>query len=248
MQIAFHTDPGVKRDENQDYVGAFTNQQKIVMVVVADGVTSTEGGEVASAMAVEHFGHAWEENDIETIKSAILWLKKTTSAENSIMIEAGQRFNDLKTMATTLVLAVLFDEQVVIGNLGDSKAFLLHHNNLEQISFDHNLKNELIRTGTVSKEKAENVPNANSVTRFLGVDNHAEIEISQHVFVENDMLLLTSDGITKVLDEATIKQIMREKTPFFLRACELIQSANDNGAPDNVTALLVSRNNEEDTK
>lgn len=61
MQIAFHTDSGIKRQENQDYVGAFTNQVNRVMVMVADGVTSTEGGDVASAMAVEHFGHAWEQ-------------------------------------------------------------------------------------------------------------------------------------------------------------------------------------------
>ncbi|CBL91937.1 MULTISPECIES: protein phosphatase 2C domain-containing protein [Leuconostoc] len=248
MQIAFHTDSGVKRNENQDYVGAFTNQKGNVMVMVADGVTSTEGGEVASAMAVEHFGHAWEKTTIETIKPSIAWIKETVALENDVIIEAGQRFDDLKTMATTLVLAILFDEQVVIGNLGDSKAFLLHHNSLKQISFDHNLKNELVRTGTVSQKQAENVPNANSVTRFLGVDRHADIEIGQHKFSDEDMLFLTSDGITKVLNKTTIKQIMRTATTLDLRAHELIRSANNNGASDNVTALLVSRNNEEDTK
>lgn len=248
MQIAFHTDSGVKRNENQDYVGAFTNQKGNVMVMVADGVTSTEGGEVASAMAVEHFGHAWGKTTIETIKPSIAWIKETVAFENDVIIEAGQRFDDLKTMATTLVLAILFDEQVVIGNLGDSKAFLLHHNSLKQISFDHNLKNELVRTGTVSQKQAENIPNANSVTRFLGVDRHADIEIGQHKFSDEDMLFLTSDGITKVLNKTTIKQIMRTATTLDLRAHELIRSANNNGAPDNVTALLVSRNNEEDTK
>ncbi|MFR8085847.1 MAG: PP2C family protein-serine/threonine phosphatase, partial [Leuconostoc gelidum] len=110
------------------------------------------------------------------------------------------------------------------------------------------LKNELVRTGTVSQKQAENIPNANSVTRFLGVDRHADIEIGQHKFSDEDMLFLTSDGITKVLNKTTIKQIMRTATTLDLRAHELIRSANNNGAPDNVTALLVSRNNEEDTK
>ncbi|MEX0380389.1 protein phosphatase 2C domain-containing protein [Leuconostoc sp. MS02] len=248
MQIAFYTDSGAKRVENQDYVGAFTNQKGCVMVVVADGVTSTEGGEVASAMAVEHFGYAWEKTTIETINPSITWLKETVIFENDVILEAGKRFDDLKTMATTLVVAVLFEEQVIIGNLGDSKAFLLHQDNLNQISFDHNLKNELVRTGTVSQAQAENVPNANSVTRFLGVDRHADIEIKQHAFSEDDMLFLTSDGITKVLNKTTIKKIMTAKTTLDLRAHELIRSANRNGASDNVTALLVSRNNEEDTK
>lgn len=248
MQIAFHTDPGTKRDENQDYVGAFTNQKGTIMVIVADGVASTEGGEVASAMAVERFGHAWESTTIDTIKLATHWIAETTAHENNVILDVGKRFDDLKIMATTLVLSILFDEQVLVGNLGDSKAFLLHQNSLRQLSFDHNLKNELIRAGTVSQVDAENVPNANSVTRFLGVDEHANIEIKQYPFVGDDLLFLTSDGITKVLDDESIKRIMRADMTLDMRACELIRAANSQGTPDNVTALLVSRHNKKDTK
>lgn len=248
MQVAFHTDSGVQRQENQDYVGGFTNQAGRLMVLVADGVTSTHGGEVASAMAVEHFGHAWESTTIEAIKPTIDWLKHTTLAENQAILAAGHRFDDLKHMATTLVIAIVFDDQIVIGNLGDSKAFLLQDNQLTQVSCDHNLKNELLKTGTLSQSDAENLPQANSVTRYLGVDDHAEIEISQYPFTADDMLFLTSDGITKVLDQSTIQQIMQEATTLDMRAYELIAAANRHGAPDNVTALLVSRNSEEDTK
>ncbi|PAV32164.1 serine/threonine protein phosphatase [Leuconostoc lactis] len=248
MQVAFHTDSGVKRQENQDYVGGFTNQAGRLMVTVADGVTSTRGGEVASAMAVEHFGHAWETTTIETMKSTIDWLKETTHQENQAILAAGQRFEDLKQMATTLVIAVIFDDQIVLGNLGDSKAFLLHDQVLTQISCDHNLKNELVRAGTMSQAEAERLAQANSVTRYLGVDDRADIEIAQYPFVANDMLFLTSDGITKVLDVGTMTDIMQQATTLDMRAYELISAANRNGAPDNVTALLVSRDNEEDTK
>lgn len=248
MQVAFHTDSGVKRQENQDYVGGFTNQAGRLMVMVADGVTSTRGGEVASAMAVEHFGHAWETTTIETMKSTIDWLKETTHQENQAILAAGQRFEDLKQMATTLVIAVIFDDQIVLGNLGDSKAFLLHDQVLTQISCDHNLKNELVRAGTMSQAEAERLAQANSVTRYLGVDDRADIEIAQYPFVANDMLFLTSDGITKVLDVGTMTDIMQQTTTLDMRAYELIAAANRNGAPDNVTALLVSRDNEEDTK
>ncbi len=218
------------------------------MVMVADGVTSTRGGEVASAMAVEHFGHAWETTTIETMKSTIDWLKETTHQENQAILAAGQRFEDLKQMATTLVIAVIFDDQIVLGNLGDSKAFLLHDQVLTQISCDHNLKNELVRAGTMSQAEAERLAQANSVTRYLGVDDRADIEIAQYPFVANDMLFLTSDGITKVLDVGTMTDIMQQATTLDMRAYELISAANRNGAPDNVTALLVSRDNEEDTK
>lgn len=248
MQVAFHTDSGVKRQENQDYVGGFTNQSGRLMVMVADGVTSTQGGEVASAMAVEHFGHAWENTTIETIKPTIDWLKKIAQQENQAILAAGQRFEDLQQMATTLVIAVIFDEQVVVGNLGDSKAFLLHEQVLSQISCDHNLKSELVRAGTMSQAAAEKLAQANSVTRYLGVDDNADIEIAQYPFVADDMLFLTSDGITKVLDPVTVTDIMQQATTLDMRAYELISAANRNGAPDNVTALLVSRDSEKDTK
>jgi len=195
-------------------------------------------------MAVEHFGHAWETTTIETMKSTIDWLKETTHQENQAILAAGQRFEALKQMATTLVIAVIFDDQIVLGNLGDSKAFLLHDQVLTQISCDHNLKNELVRAGTMSRAEAERLAQANSVTRYLGVDDRADIEIAQYPFVANDMLFLTSDGITKVLDVGTMTDIMQQATTLDMRAYELISAANRNGAPDNVTALLVSRDNE----
>ena len=247
MQIAFHTDSGIKRQENQDYVGAFTNQVNRVMVMVADGVTSTEGGDVASAMAVEHFGHAWEQTTCNSMLAISTWLKETAVYVNDVILAASQRYEDLNRMATTLVLAVIFDDQIIIGNLGDSKAFLLHKNRLKQISFDHNLRNELLRAGTITKKAAEEMPNGDSVTRFLGVDDQTNIEIDQHPFLQKDMLFLTSDGITKVLSNTNIKRIMQEKISLDLRAKKLIASANQQGAPDNVTALLVSRDDEKDT-
>merc|ERR1712127_925467 len=91
-------------------------------------------------MTVEHFGHAWESSDLETIVPTIAWLKKQAKIENDAIIKAGQRFQELSQMATTVVLALLFDEKVVIANLGDSKAFLLHNNQLTQLSNDHILK------------------------------------------------------------------------------------------------------------
>ena len=248
MQVAFYTDPGARRSENQDYVGAFTNQVGRVMVMVADGVTSTEGGDVASAMAVEHFGNAWTKTTIETIAPINDWLRKMTSLENDAILQAGERFDDLKKMATTFVLAVLFDDQVVIGNLGDSKAFLLHDDQLAQLSFDHNLENEMWRTGKVFDQKSQNSENAKSLTRFLGFDRRADIEISQRDFVADDMLFLTSDGIPKVVEATKVKEVMREQTSLDDRSCKLSQGADANGAPDNVTALLVSRDNKKETK
>ncbi len=105
----------------------------------------------------------------------------------------------------------------------------------------------MLRAGTITKKAAEELPNGDSVTRFLGVDDQTNIEIDQHPFLQKDMLFLTSDGITKVLSNTNIKRIMQEKISLDLRAKKLIASANQQGAPDNVTALLVSRDDEKDT-
>ncbi|GMA70431.1 protein phosphatase [Leuconostoc litchii] len=240
MAIAYHTDPGSKRRDNEDYVGAFTNQAGRTMVIVADGVTSNEGGEVASAMTVEHFGHAWQNSSMETIVPTITWIKEQAKIENKAIIDAGQRFQELSQMATTVVLAILFDEKIVVANLGDSKAFLLHRDQLIQLSNDHVLKNEMVRRGVMATDDAKKIAHANSVTRFLGVDKYADIEISQHKFVDDDILFLTSDGITKVLSDDTIKRIMRYEETLEIRVFDMIQQANIKGAPDNVTAVLVT--------
>ncbi|MGX7052021.1 protein phosphatase 2C domain-containing protein [Leuconostoc palmae] len=247
MQIAFQTDSGTRK-ENQDYVGSYTNTKGYVMAIVADGVTSNEGGEVASSMAVEHFGYEWQQTKIDTIKLATVWLKKMVKKENDTILSAGDRFSELQNMATTIVLAIFFEKKVLIGNLGDSKAFLLHNNHLKQVSCDHNLKNELFRAGTVSHENAENVPSANSVTRYLGVDKHADIEIEQYNFVADDILFLTSDGITKVLTLDMIATILQEKLDLKMRVEKLINEANAKNVSDNITALLVGRGDEKDSE
>ncbi|MCO6183425.1 protein phosphatase 2C domain-containing protein [Leuconostoc fallax] len=247
MEVAYLTDPGNRRGDNEDYVGAFQNQSGLWMLIVADGVTSNEGGEVASAMAVEHFGNAWESTSIEMMKATVDWLKNRAQLENDAMLQAGERFRDLSQMATTLIIAVIFNQQLLLANLGDSKAFRLHDNQLTQLSFDHSLKNELLRTGRITKADAEQLPNANSLTRYLGVDTRVDLEISQHEFLPSNILLLTSDGITKVLTKDDIKATLSQyDLTLEERANALVQQANDNDVPDNVTALLCQQQNEKD--
>ncbi|MDR0899526.1 MAG: protein phosphatase 2C domain-containing protein, partial [Lactobacillaceae bacterium] len=128
MQIAYLSDTGTNKSDNQDFVGIFTNSFGVQLAIVADGVTSLKGGDVASEMVVHNFGHQWTQDDVQDMDSARKWLKETAERENARILEAGAKFDDLSAMATTFVSAVVIGNQVLISNLGDSRAYLHEEN------------------------------------------------------------------------------------------------------------------------
>lgn len=242
MKLEYLTDKGLKKSDNQDYVGAFTNQAGRVLAIIADGVTSTFGGDVASAMAVEHLGHLWENTDIDLIKEAVHWYKATIRRENSEILKAAKRFEDLKNMATTVVAVIVFDEQIILANLGDSKAFLLHDGKLEQISHDHSVADEMIRMGKLGRESAQKLPQAKAVTRYLGVNHAVNVEVSLHRVEEGDSILLATDGLTKVVNNHDITDILSsENVTESEKVMTLVNAANDAGGPDNISVLLIAK-------
>ncbi|WP_177159886.1 protein phosphatase 2C domain-containing protein, partial [Oenococcus oeni] len=119
MQIAYLSDIGTRKKENQDFVGIFTNKSQYKLAIVADGVTSEKGGDIAAEMVVNNFGFGWRQTDISSIEEAKTWISKKAREENSRILMAGKRFDDLSQMATTMVLTVAINNDVLIGNLGD---------------------------------------------------------------------------------------------------------------------------------
>lgn len=147
MKIAYKSDIGKLRKTNQDFVGTFVNKLGYKFAVVADGVGGQVAGDVASAMAVLHLGNQWELSEIKTPLAAREWLNNQVKAENSAILEASERFHDLKGMATTLVTVMLFDDELVFANIGDSRGYILHNGEFKQLTVDHSLVNELVLTG-----------------------------------------------------------------------------------------------------
>ncbi|MDR3241982.1 MAG: Stp1/IreP family PP2C-type Ser/Thr phosphatase [Lactobacillaceae bacterium] len=238
MKLAFATDRGTMRAENQDYVDVFVNQEGLQLAIVADGVGGQNAGDVAATMAVSHIGNDWINTHIVTVEDVKTWLFEQTEQENKTILKTANRYRTLRGMATTLVVAVILPDSLVIANLGDSRAYLLRRDSILQLTQDHNLASELLRRGAITSEEAQHHPGRHMITRQLGASREAKPDVVDMKIEEGDLLLLTTDGIGKAISDQAIVKIIQESDNISTAVAKLIAIANDHGTPDNLTVLL----------
>ncbi|KRN75043.1 hypothetical protein IV73_GL000801 [Weissella kandleri] len=238
MRLAFATDTGTERAENQDYVDVFVNQKGLQLAIVADGVGGQNAGDVAATMAVSHIGNDWTKTNFDQVSTVRAWLVEQTIQENQEILKTANRYKTLQGMATTLVIAVILPDALVIANLGDSRAYLLRRDSILQLTQDHNLASELLRKGAITSEEAADHPGRHMITRQLGATEAANPDIQDMRIKEGDLLLLTTDGLGKALTDHEIIQIIQQADSISKAVASLITTANQQGTPDNVTALL----------
>lgn len=239
MEIAYKSDIGRTRGSNQDFVGTFVNKLGYRFAIVADGVGGRAAGDVASTMAGLHLGNKWELSEIKTIDEAREWLVNEVNIENGAILEASERFHDLKGMATTLVSAMILDNDILFANIGDSRGYVLHTGELVQVTVDHSFVNELVLNGQISAEDAKVHPNRNEITRWLGINQEALLDISTYRMQPNDVILLSTDGLTKFVSDEEIIKILTSNFSLDEQVTTLIAKANEAGGSDNITALLI---------
>lgn len=244
MNFAYKSDVGKIRPRNEDYVGIFKNTKEISFAIVADGLGGHKGGDVASEMAVSHLGFRFEETAIESIDVAANWLVNEVQRENKLILERSNQYDDLNGMGTTIVCAIFFGDEVLLANIGDSRGYLLRDSNLTQLTEDHSLVNELLKSGQISTEEAKNHPQKNIVTRTLGISENANIDEKIIKLESNDILLLCSDGLSNMVDNQTIQKILSNESSFVTKCKDLIVLANEAGGKDNITLLLASPSSE----
>lgn len=249
MQIAYLSDTGTKKSDNQDFVGIFNNAADIKLAVVADGVTSLKGGDVASEMVVHNFGHAWAKTKIDSIDEAKNWLNKVADEENQRILDAGAKYDDLSSMATTFVSAIIIGKQLLIANLGDSRAYLFEPKlkNLQQLSTDHSLGNELLANGVITKEEVATIPKSQAITRYFGTRGEVVLDFTVSDIDNLDIVMLATDGLNKEVDDQLILSVLnQENISLGEMSAKLINIANQESGFDNVTVLLMSQLMEED--
>ncbi|GAK30661.1 serine/threonine-protein phosphatase 1 [Weissella oryzae SG25] len=244
MKITYASDRGRVRADNQDYVDVFVNTRGSQLAIVADGVGGEFGGDVASTMAVLHLGNEWRLTDVADANAGRSWLEAMAAQENTTILNAGRRYRTLKGMATTLVVAIILADQVIIANLGDSRAYLLRNRELRQITEDHNLAGELFRQGAITADQAAEHPGRHIITRSLGVGEDVALDIYQFALQVDDLLLLTTDGLPKVLSDKEIVNEIENADSQKSAVENLIKNVNAGGGPDNVTVLLGYQENE----
>lgn len=239
MEIQFQSDIGKRRNMNQDYANVFTNQAGMYLAILADGMGGHLAGDVASKMAVDGLGAAWSTSSITEPEEAEQWLLAEIQKVNEAVYQEGIAHPEMQGMGTTIVGAALLEENFVLAHVGDSRAYLIYHHELQQLTDDHSLVNELLKSGEITKEMAAIHPQKNVLTRSVGSAGQVKIDISVHQGHQAEYLLLCSDGLTNMVSEEDILAIVESENTQEAKAKRLINAANDAGGADNITVLLI---------
>jgi protein phosphatase len=228
VEKASLTDVGRQRQGNED-----SFLEKSPLFAVADGMGGARAGEVASRVAVERLSEGGEADG-----SPEEHLAEVTREANREIYEMAQDDSALAGMGTTLTAALVTGREVAIGHVGDSRVYRFRDGELERLTQDHSLVEEFVRQGKLTPEEAENHPQRSIITRALGPEPEVEVETYTHAARDGDVYLLCSDGLTGMVPEKRIAEILRESDSLDDAAHRLIDAANENGGKDNITAVL----------
>ncbi len=222
------TDTGRQRRGNED-----SSFARAPLFVVADGMGGAQAGEVASRIAVDAFAQGLPDGAGAEERLAI-----RVREANSNIFERAHSEQDLAGMGTTLTAAYLEDTHVAIAHVGDSRAYLFRDGTLKRLTQDHSLVDELVREGKLTEEQAAEHPQRSIITRALGPEATVAVDTWSYPVRADDVLLLCSDGLTSMISEARIEQILQETAILEQAADRLIDAANAAGGRDNITVVL----------
>ena len=239
MEVYFQSDIGKRRKSNQDYTATFTNQKNQLLALLADGMGGHQAGDIASRQAVEEIGIAWEATTIDDSEKAVQWFLQHIQQTNQRIFEKGQSQPTLSGMGTTLEVVTILDNHLALAHVGDSRIYLFREQRLIALTEDHSLVNALLKSGEITQEMAENHPRKNIITRSLGMPGSLEVDVAIHKIQDHDQLLLCSDGLTNMVSEPKIAQILLEAASLQDASQRLIEEANAKGGLDNITVLLI---------
>ena len=222
------TDVGRQRNANED---AYLMDSPVF--AVADGMGGAKAGEVAAEIAVDSFKTALDEEAPPERR-----LEGVAREANRRIFEMAQADESRRGMGTTLTAALVGERDLAIAHVGDSRAYLLRGERLEQLTRDHSLVAELERTGQLTPEDAEHHPQKSIITRALGPEPDVEVDTHTHTARPGDVYLLCSDGLTSMLSEDEVAAILRSAGTLQEAAEALVRSANQSGGRDNITVVL----------
>lgn len=234
MLIAARSDTGQMRPTNED---SFWYNDRLL--VVADGMGGHKAGEVASQTAVDtvkQFTFAKPPVATESLKKAMHRLIHLANRAIYDLAEANHR---LSGMGTTITIALLQEGQAIFGHVGDSRAYVFRSGQLMQVTSDHSVAAELLRSGGISERSAATHPQRHMLTRALGADRHVNEDSHVIQLQPGDGILLCTDGLTNVLSDTEIGHILNSHTNPDDAIDELITRTNAQGAPDNVTVVFA---------
>ncbi len=241
LDVAQLTDVGRKREHNEDNMAYVIPKDLQVMAVkgalfiVADGMGGHAAGEVASEIAVDTVSNVYYMDDNEDVAGPLLQaIKRANSAIHQRAAENMLRSG----MGTTCVAAVLRGNMAYISNVGDSRAYLIRQGQARQITQDHSWVAEQVRAGLLTEDQARIHAQRNVITRCLGTQQDVEVDVFREQLQEGDTLVLCTDGLSGLISDEELMRIVEVSIPQE-SVYHLVERANENGGPDNITAIVV---------
>lgn len=231
------THVGMQRSINQDYiyytddiVGNLKN-----LYIVADGMGGHRAGDKASSFAVNRFVELAKENENE---DSFFIMKEVLTQVNRELIELAASEEEFHGMGTTFVAATVDEEEICVVNIGDSRLYL-YSDNLRQITLDHSLVEELLRAGQIEKSRAKNHPQKNIITKALGASLSMEPDFFKVEWKVGDKVLLCSDGLSNMVDDDEIEEILAADSDERKIVTQLVDQANYYGGLDNIATVII---------
>jgi protein phosphatase len=228
-QIGYGTDTGRKRRRNEDdYV------VEPPLFAIADGMGGAQAGELASSLAAGAV-----RDDEGTERSGERRVAELIQEANRRVYQRSSQDAAASGMGTTMTVALVGDESVVFGHVGDSRAYLIRDGKLEQLTEDHSLVAELVRSGKLSPEEADTHPQRSVITRALGTDPDVDVDTFSIETAPGDVFMLCSDGLTSMVEDDVILQTIEKSGDNLQGAAKgLIRAANKGGGEDNITVVF----------
>ncbi|MGH2909953.1 MAG: Stp1/IreP family PP2C-type Ser/Thr phosphatase, partial [Solirubrobacteraceae bacterium] len=226
------TDTGRQRRDNEDsaYVGA-------PLYVVADGMGGAQAGEVASALAVQEFSRGLPDSD-EDHSTVEQRLAARVRDANRRIYDTAQIEREHSGMGTTLTAVYVDGSELAIAHVGDSRAYVLRDGELTRLTHDHSLVEELMRRGKLTPEQAAEHPQRSIITRALGIEPEVEVDTWTYAGRAGDVVLLCSDGLTSMIEESRVAEVLRSEPDLGRAGDQLVEAANEAGGRDNITVVL----------
>jgi PPM family protein phosphatase len=237
IEVWAQTDIGLKRDNNQD---AILVDHDLQLYIVADGMGGHNGGEVASAMAVEAVQDLVRRriNEPKVMPRKVL-ADAYREASARIFHKSSYENPELYGMGTTMVLLWVYGDRIYIGNVGDSRAYLFRTpHQLWQVTEDHSLINEQVKAGVISEEEAPHVSGRNVITRSVGFEKEVSADIFERAVTKDDLFLLCSDGLSALVSYDRLSGIISSSGhPEAISRC--IKEAKSAGGDDNISVIMI---------
>ena len=241
MNIYAETDVGMVRQMNQDAYYISEENDNYKLCILADGMGGYTGGEIASRLAcvsaADYIKKNFEDGKPYTKEELMQIISDAMQQANAIVYEKSREEKELEQMGTTLEICLIYNNRVFIGHIGDSRIYRIRQGIMRKITVAHSYVQKLVKDGTITKEEAIHHPKKNMLMKALGCEEKIEPDIMVKGFNSNDIILICSDGLTNMIAEQEIYNIIVENIETATQ--NLIKKAKELGGYDNITVIII---------